>query len=215
MHPAVVRAWAGGLRRREVPGSAGRHWSGRRHPAARPHLFFGLCEQSAEAQRIFEECQGDIERLLPLLYPEWELPATLARTDVIVTAHAKGIEAKRMLPFARDRDHDRGPHDLVRLAAEQLPVWVEHYMQMRPGIDVMPSAAILGHCLLHPLWLWLFRHHSRLRSPDGHVRHVVRADAPSPNTHGHTASRGITGGSCPCNRIISGRGRRHTIRWRL
>ena len=122
-------------------------------------VFFGLCEESAEPQRLFEERQGDVKRLLPLLDPERKLPATQARTDVIVTAHAEGIEAKRLLPLARDRDHDRGPHDAVRLPAEQLPVGVEHYMQMRPGIDLMPPAAVLGHGLLHPLWLWLFRHH--------------------------------------------------------
>jgi len=28
-------------------------------------------------------------------------------------------------------------------------------MQMRPGIDLVSSAAVLGHGLLHPLWLWL------------------------------------------------------------
>jgi hypothetical protein len=34
----------------------------------RRHLvFFGLCEESAEPQRLFEESQGDIERLLPFL----------------------------------------------------------------------------------------------------------------------------------------------------
>jgi hypothetical protein len=77
---------------------------------------------------------------------------------VIVTAHAEGIEAERLLPLAGDGDHDRGPFDAVRLPAKQLPVGVEHYMQMRPGVDVAPSAAVLGHGLLHPLWLRLFRH---------------------------------------------------------
>jgi hypothetical protein len=116
-------------------------------------VFFGLCEESAEPQRLFEECEGDVERLLPLLDPERELPATLARTDVIVAAHAEGIEAEGLLLLARDGDHDGGPFDAVRLPAEQLPVGVEHYMQMRPGIDLMPSVAVLGHGLLHPLRL--------------------------------------------------------------
>jgi hypothetical protein len=36
---------------------------------------------------------------------------------------------------------------------------MEHDMQMRPGIDLVPSAAVFGHgLLLHALWLWLFRH---------------------------------------------------------
>jgi hypothetical protein len=66
--------------------------------------------------------------------------------------------------FAGDRDHDRGPFEVVRLRAEQAPVGVKHYVQMRSGIDAVPSIAILGHGLLHPLWLWLFRHHSSLLS---------------------------------------------------
>jgi len=74
---------------------------------------------------------------------------------VIVTADAERIEAKRLLRLTRDGDHDRFPYDVV-FSAEQSPVRVEHYMQMRPGIDVVPSAAVLGHGLLHPLWLWLF-----------------------------------------------------------
>jgi hypothetical protein len=65
-------------------------------------------------------------------------------------------------------------------------------MQMRPRIDVVPSAAVFGHGLLHPLWLCLFRHHLRLLSPDVHVRHVGCPDAPSPNTHGSNASMTIT-----------------------
>src|SRR5215469_13766438 len=43
-------------------------------------------------------------------------------------------------------------------------------MQMRSGIDPMPSAGFLWHGLLHPLRLWLFRHHSRLLSPDAAVQ---------------------------------------------
>jgi hypothetical protein len=50
----------------------------------RRHLvFFGLCEGSPEPQRLFEESQGDIERLLPFLNPKRNLPATLARTDMV------------------------------------------------------------------------------------------------------------------------------------
>jgi hypothetical protein len=51
---------------------------------------------------------------------------------------------------------------------------------MRPSIDLVPSAAVFGHSLLHPLWLWLFRHLSRLLSPDVHVRPEA-CNAPSPN----------------------------------
>jgi hypothetical protein len=29
-------------------------------------------------------------------------------------------------------------------------------MQMRPGIDAVPSTAILRHDRLRPLWLWLW-----------------------------------------------------------
>src|SRR5207245_7998719 len=88
--------------------------------------------------------------------------------------HTEGIEAEGLLPLARDGDHDRGPFDAVRLPAEQLPVGVEHYMQMRPGIDLVPSIGVLGHGLLHPLWLWLFRLHSRLLPPDLHIIAVLR-----------------------------------------
>jgi hypothetical protein len=75
-----------------------------------------------------------------------------------MAARAEGIEAQRLLSLARNRDHDRSPFDVIRLPAEQLSVGVEHDMQMRPGIDAVPSAAVLGHGLRHPLWLWLFRH---------------------------------------------------------
>jgi hypothetical protein len=77
-----------------------------------------------------------------------------------MASHAEGIEAERLLPLARDGDQDRGPFDFVRLPAE--PVGIEHNVQVRPGINAMPSAALLRHRLLHPLWLWLrlwlFRH---------------------------------------------------------
>src|SRR5205823_8602867 len=39
---------------------------------------------------------------------------------------------------------------LVRLATRQPPVGVEQYLEMRPGIDLMPAASVLGHPLLHP-----------------------------------------------------------------
>ena len=65
-------------------------------------------------------------------------------------------EAERLFPLTRDGDYDRGPFDFVRLPAE--PVGIEHNVQVRPGIHAMPSAVLLGHRLLHPLWLWLFRH---------------------------------------------------------
>jgi hypothetical protein len=81
-------------------------------------------------------------------------PATLTRPDVIMASHAEGIEAECLLPLARDGDQDRGPFDFVRLPTE--PVGIEHNVQARPGINTMPSAALLRHRLLHPLWL--FRH---------------------------------------------------------
>jgi len=77
---------------------------------------------------------------------------------VIVAARAEWIKAERLLPLAGDGNDDRGPFDAVRLPAEQLPVGVKHYVQMRPGTDLVPSGAVLGHGLLHPLWLRLFRH---------------------------------------------------------
>jgi len=117
-------------------------------------VFVGLGEEPTETQGIFEERQGDIERLLPLLDPQRNLPATQARADVIVTAHAEGIEAERLLPLASDGNDDRGPFNTVWLPTEQLPVGVEHYMQMRPGIDAVPSRVVLRHGLLHSLWLW-------------------------------------------------------------
>jgi hypothetical protein len=73
-----------------------------------------------------------------------------------MASHAEGIEAERLLLLARDSDQDRGPFDFVRLPAE--PVRIEHNVQVRPGIDAMPSATLLRHRLLDPLWLWLFRH---------------------------------------------------------
>src|SRR5271169_6407505 len=101
---------------------------------------------------------------------------------MIVAAHTERIEAQRLLALAGDGNHDRGPLDAVRLPAQ--PVGVEHYLQVRAGIDLVPSAAVLGHGRLHRLWLWLwlFRHCSRLLSPDGYVRRVVRARSPGVRT---------------------------------
>jgi hypothetical protein len=55
-------------------------------------VFFRLCEEPAESQRFFEEVEGDVERLLPLLDPKRYLPAAQARTDVIVAARAEWIK---------------------------------------------------------------------------------------------------------------------------
>ena len=71
-------------------------------------VFFGLREEPAEPQWLFKERQGDTERLLPLFDPERNLPATLARTNVIVAAHAEGIEAERLLLLARNGDTIEG-----------------------------------------------------------------------------------------------------------
>jgi hypothetical protein len=124
----------------------------------RDSVFVGLGEKPAEAQGVFEERQGDIERPLPFFYPKRNLSAAPTRADVIVASDAERIEAERLLPLARYGDQDRGSFDFVRLPAEQLPVGIEHNVQMRPGIDAMPSTALLRHRLLHllRLWLWLF-----------------------------------------------------------
>jgi len=119
-------------------------------------VFVGLGEEPAETQGLVEKCQRDIERRLPFFNPKGDLPATLARTDVIMASHAEGIEAERLLALAGDGDQDRRPLDFVRLPAE--PAGVEHNVQVRPGINAMPSAALLRYRLLYPLWLWLFRH---------------------------------------------------------
>src|SRR5439155_6968540 len=87
-------------------------------------------------------------RTLPLGEREWDLLGE-ARPDVVVGAHAEGVEAQRLLALAGHGNHDRGPFDLV-LTAGQPPVGVEQYLEMRPGIDLMPAAPVLGHRLLHP-----------------------------------------------------------------
>ena len=69
---------------------------------------------------------------------------------MVVRAHAEGVEAQRLLAFAGHGNHDRGAFDLVRFAAGQLPVRVKQYLEMRPGIDMMPAIPVLGHRLLHP-----------------------------------------------------------------
>jgi len=119
-------------------------------------VFVRLGEEPAETQGLVEERQGDIKRRLPFFNPKGNLPATLTRTDVIMASHAEGIEAERLFPLTRDGDHDRGPFDFVRLPAK--PVGIEHDVQVWPGINAMPSVALFRHCLLHPRWLWLFRH---------------------------------------------------------
>jgi hypothetical protein len=65
-----------------------------------------------------------------------------------VAAHAERVKAEGLFRLPRDGHYNRLPQDAVRLAAEQLPVGMEHYTEMRPGIDLVPSAAILGHGLL-------------------------------------------------------------------
>src|SRR4029077_13219343 len=206
----LSRGVSGGVDFPDLPGGIGQ--IGVIHP--RCHIvFLGLCEETAEPQRLFEECQGDVERLLPLLDPKRDLPATLARTDMIVAAHAEGIEAQRLLPLARDGDHDRGPFDAVRLPAEQLPVGVEHYMQMRPAIDLVPSIAVLRHGLLHPLWLWLFRLHSRLLSLDVHLRHAVCADAPNPGSAPFLFTPAKADIQSPCLALTGGGRRRARGSW--
>ena len=66
-------------------------------------VFVGLGEEPAETQWLLEKRQGDIERRLPFLNPQGNLPATLTRTDVIMASHAEGIEAERLLPLARGK----------------------------------------------------------------------------------------------------------------
>jgi len=119
-------------------------------------VFVGLGEEPAETQGLFEERQGDIERHLLFFNLKRNLTATLTRADMVVASDAEGIEAERLFPLTRHGDQDRGPFDFVRLPAEQLPVRIEHDLQMRPGTDAMPSAALLRHRLLHPLRPWLF-----------------------------------------------------------
>src|SRR5579884_2170957 len=88
----------------------------------RRHLvLFGLREKAAEAQRLLEEPQGGVERALPLGDRQRDL---LGQTgpDVEVGAYAERVEAQRLLAFAGDGDHDRGPFDVVRLPAAELPV---------------------------------------------------------------------------------------------
>src|SRR5205823_12159114 len=97
-------------------------------------VLLGQREQAAEAKRLFEECQGGVERSLSLCDREWDLRGE-ARPDMVVRAHAEGIEAQRLFALAGDGNHNRGPFDLVRLAAGQPPVGVEQYLEMRPGIE--------------------------------------------------------------------------------
>jgi hypothetical protein len=66
-------------------------------------------------------------------------------------AHAERVETQRLLTLAGYGNHDRGPFDLIRLAAGRQAVGVEQYLEIRAGIDLLPSAAVLGHFLLYPL----------------------------------------------------------------
>src|ERR1700757_2498928 len=98
------RALGSGVEFPDLPGGSGqvRVIQPRRHI-----VLFSLCEEPAKEQRLFEAFEGDIERLLPFLPPKRYLPAAKGRTDVIVTAGAKRVEAELLFAFARDRDHDR------------------------------------------------------------------------------------------------------------
>jgi hypothetical protein len=73
-----------------------------------------------------------------------------ARPDVIVGAHAERVETQRLVTLAGYGNHDRGPFDLIRLAAGESTIRVEQYLEMGAGIDPMPSAPVLGHLLLYP-----------------------------------------------------------------
>jgi hypothetical protein len=42
-------------------------------------------------------------------------------------AHTEGVEAQRLLSLAGDSDHDRGPHNLIRLAAAGSSVGMEQH----------------------------------------------------------------------------------------
>src|SRR3954454_7723802 len=112
-------------------------------------VLLGQREQSAEPKRLIEEIHCGIERALPLRDRKRNLIGE-ARPDVIMGAHAEGVETQRLLALAGYGNHDRGPFDLVRLAASGQAVGVEQYLEMRPGIDPMPSAPVLGHFLLDP-----------------------------------------------------------------
>src|SRR5207249_4500150 len=85
-----------------------------------------------------KECHGGIERALSLCEREWDLLGE-ARPDVVVGAHTEGVKAQRLLALAGHGNHDRGPLDLVRLAAARPPVGVEQDLEMRPGIDLVPA----------------------------------------------------------------------------
>src|SRR5439155_19766907 len=104
-------------------------------------VLLGQREESPEPKRLFKEGHRRIERRLPFRDRKGDLLGE-ARADVVVGAHAEGIEAQRLLPLARHGYHDRRPHDLV-VAAGQPPVGMEQDLQVRAGIDMMPAAPVL------------------------------------------------------------------------
>ena len=70
-------------------------------------------------------------------------------------------------------------------------------MQMRPGIDLVPSPAVFGHGRRIRAVAVAVPTYSRLLSPDVLVRHAVCADAPNPNAPGPNAGITITGAFVP------------------
>jgi hypothetical protein len=121
-------------------------------------VFLGLCKKPAQPQRLLEETESRVERALPLRNCERDLSSE-PRTDMVMAAHAEGVKAQRLIALADDRNNDGWAFNPVGLPAKELPVGMEHYMQMRPGIDLVPSTALLGHVLLDPPLLVLFRHY--------------------------------------------------------
>jgi hypothetical protein len=104
---------------------------------------------------------------------------------MVVRAHAEGVETQRLFALAGHGNHDRGPFDLVRLTAGQPPVRMEPYLELRPGIDMMPAAPVLGHRLLHPRSL----HHAPpfqsivvgqnlIRGVDPAIGHILNGHSP-------------------------------------
>jgi len=129
-------------------------------------ILFSQREESAEPKRFFKECHRGVERTLLLCDREWDLLGK-ARSDVEVGAHAEGVEAQRLLPLAGYGNNDRGPFDLVRFAAGRPPVRMKQYLELRPGIDLVPAAPVLGHRLLHPRSLHHAPPFSKANVPQG------------------------------------------------
>jgi hypothetical protein len=118
-------------------------------------VLFGLREEPTEPQRLREKSESRFERALVLGGCQRDLPGE-PRSDVVMASNSEGVEAQRLLTFADHGDNDRRALDTVDLTATQLSVWVEHYVEMRTSIDLVPSAAFLGHGLLHPPRLVVF-----------------------------------------------------------